>query len=244
MPWASAVPGAQRDVGGREAEAGAALGAADHRAGHAPPVAQHLGRALHIALRQLGPDGAGGEHLAGFRHLRHHRHAEAVRRAGTAQRLGIAGAALAEVEVVADHHMRHVQLLHQHLLDERLGGQPRQRRVEAQHDGKVEPERLQQLQLARQRRQPEVRLVGLEELARMRLEQDHAGLAAGLGRRIPGGLQQRLVPAMHAVEVADGQRRAAGLRRHVCGSVQDDHGVRHARQERRSRLSPGSTFGF
>ena len=206
-------------------------------------MTQHLGRTLHIALRQLGPDGAGREHLAGFRHLRHHRHAEAVRRGGTAQRLGIAGTALAEMEVVADHHMRHMQLLHQHLGDERLRGQARQRRIEAQHDGKVEPEGLQQLQLARQRRQPEVGFVGLEEFARMRLEQHHAGLAAGLGRRIADGLQQRLVPAMHAVEVADGQRRAAGLRRYVCGSVQNDHGIRHGGKEAFTAISR-HTFGF
>jgi len=52
-------------------------------------------------------------------------------------------------------------------------------------------------------RQAEVRLVGLKELARMRPEQNCAGLPAQTPGLFPRRLQQRLLPAMHTVEVAD-----------------------------------------
>ena len=131
---------------------------------------------------------------------------------GTAQRLGIAGAALAEVEVVADHHVRHVRAAcTSTCVDERLGRQPGQRGVEAQHDGEVE-----------HRTPPAARACAAAASAGSavcragRTRADAARTAsrrpaAGFGRRIPGGLQQRLVAAMHAVEVADRQRRATGV---------------------------------
>ncbi len=97
----------------------------------------------------------------------------------------------------------------EHAVDE---GHRRERgecRIEAQHHGEIEPEALEQLELEGQRGQPEVRPFRLEELARVRLEQDHPGGAPQPGRRVARHLQQRLVAAMHAIEVADGEGRTA-----------------------------------
>ena len=68
-----------------------------------------------------------------------------------------------------------------------------------------------------------MRLVRLEELARVRLEKDDAGGRSQRCGPILGDLQQRLVPAVHAVEVADRECTAPRGRRHIVGSVKDDH---------------------
>ena len=68
-----------------------------------------------------------------------------------------------------------------------------------------------------------MRLVGLEELARMRLEDDGAGRPAVLPRLARGRRDQRLVTPVHAVEVADGQHATSGRGRDVLGTVDNDH---------------------
>ncbi len=69
-----------------------------------------------------------------------------------------------------------------------------------------------------------MRPVRLEELARVRLEQDDAGGPARLGRLLARDVEQRLVAAMHAVEVADGERGAARGGGNVVDAVEDLHG--------------------
>ena len=138
--------GRQRDVGGGKAEAGAALGAAAHHARHAPPPAQHLRRALDVALPQLGADGARGEHLAGFRHLRDDGHAEAQRVARALQGLGVAAAALAEAEIVADDDVARRRAASTSTRAMKSSADSAARAAsKAQHDGEIEPEALQQL---------------------------------------------------------------------------------------------------
>ncbi len=69
-----------------------------------------------------------------------------------------------------------------------------------------------------------MRLVGLEELARVRFENHGAGGAsrfAGLG---DGQTDQRLMAAMHAIEIADRHHRTPRKRRHVAEAVNDLHG--------------------
>ena len=63
---------------------------------------------------------------------------------------------------------------------------------------------------------------GVEELARMRLEGHHAGRQVEPVRGRPHALDERAMPAMHAIEVADGERarRATGR---VGQSAEDPH---------------------
>ena len=70
-------------------------------------------------------------------------------------------------------------------LDELLGAEPGQRRVEGEHDRAVEPGRGQQPELGGLRGEVERRLVGLEEGARMRLEGEHRRRAVGRLARAP-----------------------------------------------------------
>ena len=70
-----------------------------------------------------------------------------------------------------------------------------------------------------------VRLLRMEELARMRLEDEGAGGGAELAADRRRGTQQRLVPAMHAVEVADGEHRTARSDRHILVAVNEEHSL-------------------
>ena len=223
MPCASAVPGGSTRLAVGIAEAGAALGAAHHRAGHAPPVAEHLAApatspcasSARTALEEnTSPASATWATTVTPKPC-----AAPARRSVS----GSPRTALAEAEVVADHHMAHAQPLHQHAVDEGLRRQPGQGGVEAHHHRHIEPERLQQRQLARQRRQAEMRLVRLEELARMRLEHDGAGrpAAAAAPRRWP----PRSAPG------------GRGARRRSCRSPARRRGPRQERHRYRGQRS-------
>src|SRR5262249_50609565 len=95
----------QGDVGGGKAQTSAALGAAAYHACHPPPPAQHLGCSLNVTQRQLGADGTGGEDLACLGNLADDGDTKPQRFCGPLQALRIAGASLAEAEVVADHDL-------------------------------------------------------------------------------------------------------------------------------------------
>ena len=143
--------------------------------------------------------------------------------ASRAHGVGRAGAPLAEEEVVADDDVAHAEPVDQHVRDEVVGRQVGERRIEGEHDREVEAEAFEQRELAFERREVEVRLRGLEELARVRLEDQHAGGCVELARGVPDGGQQRLMAAVHAVEVAESEHRAARFLRHIPIAVNDPH---------------------
>src|SRR5262245_21554330 len=200
----------QLEVGGRKAEAAAAAGPAHDRAGDAPEVTHHVSRTTDVALRQLGPDGGRGKHFAGATDLRHDADAEAVLGTGPAQAVGIAGALAAEAKIIADHDVAHAEPGQQHPLDEGIGSKRSKGRIEGQHEGDIDAEALQQGELARQRGEFEVRLVRLKVFARMRLEDQRRGRRLELTSQRLHLAQQRLMAAVHAIEIADRQHRAGG----------------------------------
>src|SRR5690606_15051345 len=137
----------------------------------------------------------------------------------------ISTTALPEEEVVSDHNMADVQGPDQHLLDKLRGRKPRQIGIERQHDGEIEPEALDQAQLLLKRRQPEVRLIRAEELPRVRLENHDPGRLPGCATPLQCFKQKRLMAAMHAIEIADGERPAEKLGRYVPVAVKNAHAV-------------------
>jgi hypothetical protein len=70
-----------------------------------------------------------------------------------------------------------------------------------------------------------VRLVGLEVLARMRLKHDRPGLRSKPAGLFASGFDQCLVAAVHAIEVADRERCAAGGCWNLIAAVDDAHGA-------------------
>jgi hypothetical protein len=189
LPWATrplTEYGRPEQRGGLDHVAGG-QGLAHHGAGHAQPV--------HLVAHHPG-------------------HVEAERAAGGVQHRVVAGAPRAEAEIVAHQHVAHAQSRHQHVGDEALGRQGREVLVEAQQDHVVDAATLQLEHLVAQRgdaRRGEFGLAGAarEEVARVRLEGEHAGRHAAMARLVAQQRQHGLVAAVHAVEVADGQRRAA-----------------------------------
>ncbi len=174
---------------------------------------------------------------------RHHVDGKATPAAFGGKKLRRAGSAHAEVEVKPDHGAAHREPLDQDAADEVGRGQMGQRSVEGKHDRAVESGRRQQPQFGGLVGQPEQRLAGIEESARMRLESQRRGrLAQSLGAAARNR-NHRLVAAMHAIEIADGDDRPAQA---VTGRVvaHDDEAVgRHPAAMVKTRQCPSAVAG-
>ena len=137
-----------------------------------------------------------------MRHRIEHGDAKALLPAFLAQHLDVAGAPRAEGEVVAADDMASAQPLQQHVVDEGVGRKGRERLVEVLRQHGLHAVLLQQPEPGRRQGQPERPGVGHEEAARMRLEgQRHDRRVQHLGV-LGGAIEQRLMAAMHAVEIA------------------------------------------
>src|SRR5215470_19411857 len=94
--------------------------------------------------------------------------------------------------------------MEQDIVDEIVGRGLRQRGVEGQYDRAVEPGAGEQAQLGALVGQAEQRLLRAEEAARMRLEGERRGRSAERARARKRCSDHGTVPALHAVEIADG----------------------------------------
>jgi hypothetical protein len=108
-------------------------------------------------------------------------------------------------------------------VDEIVAGQRCKTRIEGKHDGKIEADALEDRQLLRQRRQVKVRLLGMEKLAWMRLEDERTGRDAKLASDRRRRTQQRLVAAVDAIEIADGEHGTTRRFGHIPVAVNDLH---------------------
>ncbi len=207
-------------VRGREAELlAAASGAAHHDALQPVIAAQSRGRGDDVAgvdagadvgrrerhrsvRRVVGPPHRPGDQRIGF-------DLEAEPLAELGQQLDVARRLVAEGEVLADHDLRRVQPLHQHLVHELLGRQARDLSGERQHAEHLDAELFGQLGAAPQGGQLRRMTTRAHHLGRVRVEgHQHTGdvAAARLLHRVR---DQLLMPPMHAVEDADGHHAPA-----------------------------------
>ncbi len=109
---------------------------------------------------------------------------------------------------MADDDVAGAEAVDDYAVDEFIGRQGGKRGIEGQHDREVEAELLEDRQL--------LRAAASGESAAPRDERIHADAARTRGAggapsrgRWRSGAQQRLVAAMHAVEVADGEHGTA-----------------------------------
>ena len=181
----------------------------------------------HLAGGERRADRARAHRATGVLEPRHDVDREAEPGALRGEIAGRAAALRAEMEIEADRNAGHRQPLHQHACDEVLGRELGQRRVEAEHDGAVEPGRRQQPQLRPLVGQPEQRLVRPKDAARVRLEGERRGRPAERLGALQRSRDHRAVAAVHAVEIADGDHRAA--QRVVVGRVVAHHRERSDR---------------
>ena len=126
----------------------------------------------------------------------------------------VVACARTETEVVAHQHAAHARPLEQHAGDEVVGQQRCRgaRRSAAGSRGRCRSARARRAcRAAFAMRAGEIRLAGAarEEIARVRLEREHAARHAAMAGLAAQQGQHRLVAAVDAVEVADGQRGAA-----------------------------------
>ena len=108
------------------------------------------------------------------------------------------------MKIEADGDAGHGKARHQNACNEVVRGEPRQRRVEVQHDRAAQSGRGEKPQLRALVGEAEQRRRGLEETARMRLEGERGrrpGKRLGARQRCP---DHGAMAAMHAVEITDG----------------------------------------
>ncbi|TSE31240.1 hypothetical protein Ttaiw_01618 [Tepidimonas taiwanensis] len=188
--------------------------------------ARHVARGQRLAHRGAGH--APAVDLV----AEHARHVEAACLARGVQQRVVAAALRAEAKVIADEHITRVQRPNQHVVDERLGRQRRERLVEGQDHAFVDTAAAQLRQLVAQRgnarrRQLRAAVPRGEEVPRVRLERHGARGHAAVTRLVDQQRQHRLMAAVHAVEIADRQRpRLGGSPAQVVQAVGDVHGRR------------------
>jgi hypothetical protein len=112
-----------------------------------------------------------------------------------------------KAKVPSDEQPRRAQAMDDVGLDETLSGERRQRRVEARHVYAAHARGGHQLQLVAQPREPRRCGCRGEKLARMRLEGEHASIEPQFARARHRAREHRLMAAVHAVEIANGERQ-------------------------------------
>ena len=192
-------------VGGRAAEFAAEAVAVHHAAADRVSAPEQMVGVLHAAFGQRRAHRAARSAGAVDHHARHRVHLEVAARLGRLEHAEVAGTARAEAEIVADLDPARAQPALQDAHDEILGRGFRKVVVETTDLHAVDAGSTQQFELFAQRSQARGRLIRGEELARMRLEGHHArGQPAPL-RGVEQPHEHRLMAAMNAVEIADGQ---------------------------------------
>ena len=146
---------------------------------------------------------------SGGDHIGHDGDGEAAFPAERNQVVRQPGPAPAEAKIVADDGMRDAKASGQHVAGEGLGRTRRHRLVELQHEEQVESERLQLVDLALERGQPERRIVRPEIASRMGLEGQRGQRTAP--RDLPACVEHGAVAPVHAVEIAERRDGAAGI---------------------------------
>ena len=97
--------------------------------------------------------------------------------------------------------------------------------VEDEREHRIDPKLGQKARLGAQRREPDGIGPRVEELRRMRFESEHRQGALArlrLGARLRN---QRLMPAMDAIEIPDGNNRSLIDRRHILEMAEDAHAL-------------------
>ena len=194
-------------VGGGIAEVAAAFFAVDHLAGDEPWAAEHGGGVGDLPFGQRHPDRAGGDRALLDIDMRLHVDLDAEARGLADQQAGRADPAFAEMKVVADRDAADAEPVDQIMVNEILRRGAGSGLVEG-HDhsaGKAGPG--QQAQLVGLAGQAELRGVGAEKAARMRLERHGKSRPAMSARHVKRSGNDGAVAEMDAVEIAHRHHR-------------------------------------
>jgi hypothetical protein len=167
-------------------------------------IAEHAVGGGHIALGQRRANTGGGYRLGAFGQQVQDIDRESVDLSGGAEEVGGATPVVPEVEVAANRDARDAQGLDQEARHEILCLEHRQVAAERHQHDAVEPQGGAQSSLVVGRGQAEHERGRCKHVARMRLERQHHGGHTARPRVFLEPRQDRLVPAVHAIERADG----------------------------------------
>ncbi len=148
-------------------------------------------------------------------HRAHHLDLEAEAFAGACERERVARAPRAVAEVFPDDDPASPVVIAQPPV-ELLGTQRGEARIEALHEGGLDAGLRDAGEPLVKRREPRRRLLGREVLPRQRIESDYSAGESVLTRPGNDALEERRVPAVHAVEAShrdDGRCRCARVAR-------------------------------
>ncbi|ENN88952.1 hypothetical protein RHSP_03298 [Rhizobium freirei PRF 81] len=192
-------------VGGREAQRAAKLLATDDGRFNGIAIAQQTGDLGHLPFGQKRANTTRGDDLGIFVAERVDQgHAKTVVAAGIHQEGGAALTVVAEMEIETGDDFGGVQPIDEDRVNELIRGALGKGAIERIFDDGVEAESFQQAGLQRRRRQAEDRMIRLEHGARMRLEGQHEGRNTAFPRNLQRATEHRLMTAMYAVKIADG----------------------------------------
>ena len=203
------------DIGGGKADRATDLVAVHDTPADAVGAAKEAGGVGHVTLGEGCAHGRAGDALVFVPEGVHGFDAKADFVAGGLEHGEVALAALAEAEVVADQEVAHTEAVDEHVFDEGFGGEPGEFLVEAADVEPVDALAFEQQDFFAKRCEASGAIFMGEVFPRVWLEGEHRGGKAGGLRLCPQLRQQRLVAAVHAIEVADGEHAA------VFGSLWD-----------------------
>jgi len=197
--------GAKMQVRGREAERPPPAIAHHHPATKRVGPAEERPRTRHVARldERAQPRAAHLLAVARGRHRSHHLDPEPQARAERAQRLAGAGPVAAEVDVVAHHDVRQLEMAEQEVAHEGFRIERREGAREALDDRHVDAQPGEARQAVVQRLEHERRTGGRQHRDRMGLEGEGHRETRRLPRPLDRAADDRLMSQVRAVEVAE-----------------------------------------
>ena len=184
----------------------------DHLAHGKPGVAKQVRRAGHIALFQCHARCIGMHGLRRTPSIRHNAFdnldREAITPAGIYKEARRSAACLAEVEVIAHDSCGNSEASHEDIAHEIFGAEAGEPGIEAHDDKPVEPQPGQTAHLLGNRGQPENRARTGEIVDRVRFEGECRGRLAEPGGKAFGMADDRRMPPVDPIEIADGDHGA------------------------------------
>ena len=193
---------------------------------------EQIPRERHVARGDRGAHPARGADLALPGDRLDPADAEAVVLAECSEHLDVACPPVAEAEVLADHDLARAEPAREHVVDELGGGLLAEVVGEGEREQILDPELGQEPRLDPERREPGRRLVGGQDLARVRLEGDHPERRAERPRLLARAGDQGAMTPMHAIEVADRDHPVQGSLRQIPVAPLDLHRLPYARARR------------
>ena len=185
----------------------------DHAPAHLVGLTQQARGAIQVPFQQGLANQGAADPFAADQHRCRIRHFKAMTGAVGFEQVEIAGAPLAEAEIVADDQVTHAERPDQNILDEAFRRLIGQRPVEAQDQGMVHRQFRQPVHFFAQPHEPGRGIDGVKKLAGLWLEQDDADREVQPPAFGGQPLDHGPVAEVHAIKIADGHD--APLRRQM-----------------------------